>query len=381
MAKELSLSIFSQRFLVPDYDLDLRRVIVLEAALFFTLPAWILTVNPTWPGAHPFQFVLALLTGASAAFLFCHLIPAICEPAIAILGTTYPGRVLLFGVSVWLSIGAAAALFEVANIAGSMLVLYRHLPVGAQTHRPWGWIAQSIAVLCVLLSLVVTTVPRLCRVVAWLSLGAGLSLGIGSLVAQYDAVYFTNPQMQSEDALRESPMRIAGGMLLASAPAAIIALRIGRMRPSLSQVVAAGFWGVWLPAIASTALISVGKMLGARLHWKPSLPLDFTWAFVWISAATDQTAVFLWPLAVTCSASLLISAMWVTDISRNWARGWRRTVMLISVGFVGYRLQSPTLWDSATQSWLCSIVIASIALGTVHSFNRVRRLLAVRRGQ
>jgi len=28
--------------------------------------------------------------------------------------------------------------------------------------------------------------------------------------------------------------------------------------------------------------------------WKPSLPLDHTWAFVWLSVATDRTAAFLW---------------------------------------------------------------------------------------
>ena len=50
--------------------------VTLEAAAFFSLPTWVLTVEEAWPTDDPVGFAFALLAGASAATLVCHIAPA-----------------------------------------------------------------------------------------------------------------------------------------------------------------------------------------------------------------------------------------------------------------------------------------------------------------
>jgi hypothetical protein len=251
-----------------------------------------------------------------------------------------------------------------ATLAASTLVLWQDLP-NDDAHQVWRWVARSIAVICVLAAMVGAAVPRLTSRVVSVCLGVGVGLAVAGCVMQYPGMTSTNPQMQSEDGLSYARSRVATGMLLASAPAAILALRIGRMRLSLRRIILAGFWGVWLPLILSVTLVSVAKMCGVRLYWKPSLPLDWTWALVWLSRATDETAAILWPLAATLAPPLLVLAVWVTDMLRNLSWSWRKIVALVAVGLTGYHLHSPVLWDAASRSWLWSIIFASLVFGAL----------------
>jgi hypothetical protein len=56
---------------------ELRWTVALEAALFFSLPCSIMTVDPAWPADDPWQFARFVLVGASVAALLCHLIAAV----------------------------------------------------------------------------------------------------------------------------------------------------------------------------------------------------------------------------------------------------------------------------------------------------------------
>jgi hypothetical protein len=125
-------------------------------------------------------------------------------------------------------------------------------------------------------------------------------------------------------------------------------------------------------------LVSVAKMCGVRLYWKPSLPLDSTWAFVWLSHTTGQTAALVWPLTATLPAPSLVVAIWITDIGRNWAWNWRKGLALAAVGAGGYYLKSPVLWDSASRSWLWSIILVSLLLSALHLLIWVRQSVAAR---
>ena len=373
LLRELSLSILGRTHLDSESTVELWWTVALEAALFFSIPCWVLTVDSAWPGDNPWQFALYLLMGASSAAILCHLIPAVCEPTLEFIWNIPAGRVLLFMLGIWLSLGAAAAFFELASLTGSTFVLWRDLPLRDAHHEGWRWVARLVAVVAIVVSFVAVVLPTLRRLVASVCLGIGISLAVASVIAQYPALNSMNSHMQSEDGLGDARSTVAKAMLLASAPAAILGLRIGRMRLSLRQVALTGFWGAWLPLLVSVTLVSVAKMCGVRLYWKPSLPLDHTWAFVWLSVATDRTAAFLWPLGATIGAPLLILATWITDIGRNWPWNWQKVSALTAVGVAGYYLRSPVLWDAASRSWLWSIILASVLLGVFHLLVRVRQ--------
>ena len=100
------------------------------------------------------------------------------------------GRVLLSTLGIWLSLGAATALFELEALTGSTLVLWRDLPIGAH-HEAWRRLSGSVAVISIAASLIAAAVPRLSRLVASVCLGVSIGLAIASLVAQYPALNFT----------------------------------------------------------------------------------------------------------------------------------------------------------------------------------------------
>jgi hypothetical protein len=71
--------------LTSESTVEIRWTVALEAALFFSIPCWVLTVDPAWPGDGPWRFALSLLIGASGAVVLCHLIPALWEPTLEML--------------------------------------------------------------------------------------------------------------------------------------------------------------------------------------------------------------------------------------------------------------------------------------------------------
>src|SRR6185295_11167831 len=99
----------------------------MEAALFFSVPSWALT-DWGWPSDRPYQFVLALLTGATVALVLCHVMPAICAPTVLRLFENPVGRLFVWPVRAWFCVGAAASLGQLAHLSGSMYVLWRDAP-------------------------------------------------------------------------------------------------------------------------------------------------------------------------------------------------------------------------------------------------------------
>jgi hypothetical protein len=230
----------------------------------------------------------------------------------------------------------------------------------------WRWVSRCLGVVVVLASLLAAAVPRWSFRAASLCLFLGAGLAVAGCLVQIPALRMTNSQMQSEDGLSNSGTQVTEGMLLAAAPAALLALRLGRMRLPLQTIVVSGFWGVWLPLTVSVALIPVAKMCGARLHWKPSLPVDVSWAFVWITRTTEQTALFLWPLAASAVPALLVLAVWPTYIVGACGPQRRKLVAGAAVVAIAYPIRGQFLWDDLTRSWLWSIVVVSVALGVFH---------------
>src|ERR1035441_7971618 len=107
-------------------DRDLRWTVTMEAALFFSVPSWAL-MDWGWPSDQPFQFMLAVLTGASMALLLCHVMPAIGMPAILKFSKNWVGRIFIWPIGAWFCLGAAASLGQIAQLSGSMYVLWRNV--------------------------------------------------------------------------------------------------------------------------------------------------------------------------------------------------------------------------------------------------------------
>ena len=334
----------------------------LEAALFFSTPCWLLAANGAWPADGPYRFAFALLAGASTGVVLCHITPAICEPMMRSFFGTGVGRLLRWPIAAWFCLGAMASLFQMAHLTGSMFVMRRDAPYLNQSVQVWHWIASSLAVICVVASFVLAEKRRWSRPMIAVSLTVGVGLSLAGLLAQFSGLRTANPNMTSEVGLDE-PFTVAEGMLLSAAPAAILAVRIGRMRLPRRKVVWAGVLGIWLPLLVSVALVSFAKMFGARLYWKPSVPIQFQLAFVWLFQRTGRLASVLWPLAVTVLSPCVVCAYWIVDLTRDWAWRWTKAIALAAIAVVGYAMASFFEWELYYRYWLWSIAIACLLLG------------------
>jgi hypothetical protein len=134
-----------------DRDRELRWLLALQAALFFSVPSWMLTVEYAWPGDSTYQFALAVILGASTALVLCHVVPATCAGTLSALFENSVGRIILWPVGAWFCVGAAASLAQTAHVSASMLLLWRD---GSNQNEPARKaIAISVALVCVVVSI------------------------------------------------------------------------------------------------------------------------------------------------------------------------------------------------------------------------------------
>ena len=167
--------------------------------------------------------------------------------------------------------------------------------------------------------------------------------------------------MVSESELNE-PWWVIKGMLMAAAPVIVLALRIGRMRLPPRRVWLSGLCGVWIPLAASVTLISFGRMTGARLYWKPSVPIEFFFAFMWIGEVSKSWAAGLWPMGLTMFGSCMVHAMWIRDLTDSWPWSWRKILAFGTLAVSAYLAISPFDWAIYRPYWLWSILAGSLAL-------------------
>jgi hypothetical protein len=341
-----------------DSDRELRWTVALEAALFFSIPCWSLSTDRAWPSDTPYQFAFAVLAGASMALVLCHITPATCETAMRSLLSSRSGRALGWPVRAWFCVGAMASLIQLAHLAGSMSVLWRD---ATYFNKPvWRSIAAALAVIYIAASLAIAANRRWNQPVIALSLTSGVFLSFTGVIAQSSGL---QTHRWISEAGFNAPYSIFKGMVLSATPAAILALRIGRMRLPPRTVVWTGVLGVWLPLVASVSLVSFAKMCGARLYWKPSLPIELTYAFVWLLQATNRLAVLLWPLAVTVLASCIVCAVWIVDFICECAWSWPRILASMTVAAIGYAIASSFTWELYYSYWLLSIALGCLLLG------------------
>ena len=122
------------------WDREVRWTVATEAALFFSTPCWWLSTGRVWPSKAPLQFSLAVLTGATAALILCHMAPALYQDAIASFWES-PSKVVLRWLAIaWFGIGAMASVMQLARVASSMAVC----PQTTMTRRPGTQFAEGV---------------------------------------------------------------------------------------------------------------------------------------------------------------------------------------------------------------------------------------------
>jgi len=341
---------------------EFRWTVALEAALFFSVLSWLLTERG-WPADGPYEFALAVLIGASAATLLCHVLPAFCAESLRLFSTTRIGRLARWPIGAWFSFGAAVTLIQLCRLMASMGVLQRDAEfLYGPKPRMWKIIAWAIAGFWVLASTALAwRANRWRRFAIALSLLAGFGLAVSSIPANWSGLWIRNRQMISENGLNE-PWLVIKGMLMAAAPAVVLALRIGQMRLSPRRIWLSGLYGVWIPLAASVTFISFERMAGARLYWKPSVPIEFFCAFVWIGEVQSTWAAVLWPLSLTMLGSCVLHAVWIRDLTGAWPWSWQKTLAVGTLAVTACLTVSPFQWAIYRPYWLWSILGGSLAL-------------------
>ncbi|MFN7933536.1 MAG: hypothetical protein U0R19_09425 [Bryobacteraceae bacterium] len=123
-------------------------------------------------------------------------------------------------------------------------------------------------------------------IIATLLIGVSAILDAASCIAHAAALRFTIPQLVSE-ALLDDNLSVLLGMISGSDPAAIFALQFGKQTSSRAAILWTGIFGMWLPMILSVSLMSFAKVFGARIYWRPSLPIDEAYAYAFTVSFPD----------------------------------------------------------------------------------------------
>jgi hypothetical protein len=331
---------------------ELRWTVALEAALCFSFTTWWLAVDRAWPGSNPCRFALTVLVGASTATLLCHVVPSLCADTLSTLLKTPVGRVMQWPVRARFCAGAAAWLLQLARTSGGLFVRNRNLYF--PNELLWTLLANSIALTWILVSF---AIPRRQRPLIALALFIGVGLTVASFAFQSRGLVTANPRVITEERL-DHPYSVAKGMLIAAAPATIMALRIGRMGLPSRAIWWTALCGVWAPVAVSVTLMSLSKMAGARLYWQPSLPIGFIFAISWLMGGKAT----LWPLALTVLAPCLIYAIWIRDLTKLLNARWHKLAAYAVIGIAAFKLTEPDLWSGYYLVWLWSVVAANLAL-------------------
>jgi len=310
--------------------------------------------GPAWPANNPHRFAATVLAGATAALVLCHIVPAFFARDI----TKHqhgPLRYVAWIVKAWFSIGAAASMIWLARVVGQSLLWGRFderflLGLGA------------VAVMSIALLIVAARVRWQTMIVGILGL-FGLIFIVISAVAKASGLWAQNAQLASEARLGND-LEVFKGILLASAPASIFAVRLGEVGTTRRLMAWTGVFGIWVPVISSTILVALAKTGGVRLYWKPSVPVGAEQAFIWFVRWT-VFADFRVPSIVLVFVALVASMFWLRDLLGH--RGWSRnsSFALAIVGAIGFWLMFTdelSFWGYFLP-WCWSILFASLLYG------------------
>ena len=323
------------------------RTIAWEAAYCFSLALVGFAVRRAWPVNGLLPFFATVIAGATIALVVSHILPAVLARHI-LTPQTGPGRYMQSLVALWLSAGAALAF---VLFAADQQLRFSYFPYD-QKFR----IVSAQIIIATLLIGVSAILLRLERIVAPVLTAASLIFAAASCIAHSPALHFTVSQLDSE-ALLEDNYAVLLGMISGSAPAAIFALQFGKQTPSRSAILWTGIFGMWLPMILSVSLMSFAKVFGARLYWKPSIPIDETYAYAFANSLPNIPPRLLFELApIACVA------LWVRELL-HIASPSRRNIAIVSVlllsAVLALQLEPFSIY-AAVRTWLWSIVVIPI---------------------
>jgi hypothetical protein len=243
----------------------LVRIVVWEAALSYTVTSWELSTKGAWPANDPLKFLGAVVGAAVVALFLCHIVPAELLPRLL----QRKERATVFlrqALIAWYGIGAVASFINLTRAEGQF-VLWGHLSQHQTLAVGAGLVFAVLGILAVQLE------DRLGLIVPGAFGVLGFFFVLSALLATYTGFWTRNEQLISENGLADNA-QVFKGVLLATVPATIFGIRLGRLRPTRSTVFWTGVLGVWLPVTSSAVLAALAKMCGARRYWRPSVPID-----------------------------------------------------------------------------------------------------------
>jgi hypothetical protein len=269
-------------------------------------------------------------------------------------------RLVRWPAMLWLGGGAAISLGVMSRGCGAIVML------GTDLDPAWRYAAIGIAVAFAVTATAVAWSEVVQPKIAVLCCGLGVALLMVVFAMQSPGLWITSRRMSTEEGMND-PLRVFEGLLLASAPASILAVRIGRMKARARSIWWSGIAGLWAPLLASATLFSLAKMGGARLHWKPSIPIGFQFAF----SGSPHIVPLFFVAGLTMFGPGLVCAIWLRDL------GWSRALATVLLGGLScvLMLTDPALLPAPYyRPWCWTVIGGSGVLGVICLLmNKARR--------
>jgi hypothetical protein len=338
--------------------------VALEAALFFSLPTWPWTVDPAWPTNNPIGFAVILALGAFGGMVLCHIAPAYWSREIS--SSDRYHKLLRLCAIAWCCAGAA--LLSGKLVGTGALAFWYWFPAGGTDSK------FPIVVFGTVAAAVGWGGGRIQRISILTLLAMSVSLVLIMFALQFPDLETRNAQLISEASL-DYPEKMLVGIFVAAAPASVLAARIGRSGSGTRSIWWTGLTGMWLPLVASVTLVSLAKIGGMRLFWKPSIFITFTFALV--RDPVTWPVRLRWTLAVlTAFSPALIATFWTTDALEKWRWRWKGPATVVALVAIGYALsffpETLPLNGIYYETWCWTIVATNGVLALACVFRKRR---------
>ncbi len=343
----------------------------MEAAVFFSVPTWLLSGEQAWPADDPVSFTLAVSGMAALAAILCHVLPILYGgEATKAEGTSL--RILLVGLVGWLITGAIVSAYQLAEIAGRLII--PNFVTNDQSFR----VALTVLTLLIL-GLAVYFGENRTQVLC-IALGViGLFAVITSLFLQKEGLHSLNKHLSDDNGLNDLGS-VCKGICLSATPVSFVALQLARQNLSRKVAWISGALGVWLPLSLSAISIASAKIAGARLYWRPSVPIGIQFAF------TSLSQLFGTHLGVRylMAPMLLVPAIFCIVAVKNLVpylpqkRGLRRGVSAASIALAIVVLPFSSRTDLYFRPWCWSILLCALGLGAWSLIKTIRSSRAQR---
>jgi len=117
-------------------------------------------------------------------------------------------------------------------------------------------------------------------------------------------------------------------------------------------------------------------MCGARLYWRPSLPIDEGAIFAWVNQPSRLGRwTVIAPVITLMVLTLVVLMVWIKETMPKTESPWKNWALIVLIGSLGleFALDDQFSFQVYYEPWLWSVLVGAVALAVWGAVLALRR--------